>query len=55
VERARAIGKRYLRLDCDANRVKLRALYEAFGFRLHSFRQVQSYYVARYEYLLDRE
>ena len=55
VERARAIGKRYLRLDCDANRAKLRALYEAFGFRLHSFRNVQSYYVARYEYPLARE
>jgi len=54
VERARAMGKRYLRLDCDAERAKLRALYEQFGFRLHSFRQVTSYYVARYEYLLDR-
>ena len=53
VERARAMGKRYLRLDCDAERAKLRALYERFGFRLHSYRQVTSYYVARYEYLLD--
>jgi GNAT superfamily N-acetyltransferase len=47
--RARDLGKRYLRLDCDAERVKLRALYEAFGFRLHSYRQVGAYYVARYE------
>ena len=54
VERARAMGKRFLRLDCDAERVKLRGLYERCGFRLHSFRQVTSYYVARYEYLLDR-
>ena len=53
VERARAMGKRYLRLDCDAERAKLRALYERRGFRLHSYRQVTSYYVARYEYLLD--
>lgn len=53
VERARAMGKRYLRLDCDAERAKLRALYERFGFRLHSYRQVTSYYVARYEYPLD--
>jgi GNAT superfamily N-acetyltransferase len=53
VERARATGRRFLRLDCDAERVKLRALYERFGFRLHSYRQVMSYYVARYEYPLD--
>jgi GNAT superfamily N-acetyltransferase len=55
VERARAIGRRYLRLDCDAERMKLRTLYEAFGFRLHSFRHVRSYHVARYEYPLDGE
>lgn len=46
---ARALGKRYLRLDCDADRAKVRALYERFGFRLHSYRQVGAYYVARYE------
>lgn len=49
VDSAKAAGRRYLRLDCDANRPKLMAFYEAFGFRLHSFRQVSSYYVARYE------
>jgi GNAT superfamily N-acetyltransferase len=54
VDRARAMGKRYLRLDCDASRPKLRALYERFGFRIHSFRQVGAYYVARYEYPLER-
>jgi GNAT superfamily N-acetyltransferase len=52
VERAVALGKRYLRLDCDESRPKLRALYERFGFRVHSFRQVGPYYVARYEYAL---
>jgi GNAT superfamily N-acetyltransferase len=52
VEHARALGRRFLRLDCDADRPKLKALYERFGFRLHSYRQVQSYYVARYEYPL---
>ena len=46
---ARALGKRYLRLDCDADRTRLRAMYERAGFRLHSYRQVGSYYVARYE------
>jgi GNAT superfamily N-acetyltransferase len=54
IDRARTLGKRCLRLDCDAERTKLRALYERCGFRLHSYRQVTSYYVARYEYLLDR-
>jgi GNAT superfamily N-acetyltransferase len=52
VDQARALGKRHLRLDCDESRPKLRALYEGFGFQLHSFRQVGSYYVARYEYPL---
>jgi GNAT superfamily N-acetyltransferase len=49
VDRARTLGKRYLRLDCDADRPRLRAFYERFGFRLHSYRQVGSYYVSRYE------
>jgi GNAT superfamily N-acetyltransferase len=49
VDRARSLGKRYLRLDCDADRARLRALYERFGFRLHSYRQVGAYYVSRYE------
>ena len=53
VDRARSMGKRYLRLDCDASRVRLRALYETFGFRFHSFRQVGAYYVARYECPLE--
>jgi GNAT superfamily N-acetyltransferase len=53
VDRARTLGKRHLRLDCDESRPKLRALYERFGFQLHSFRQVGAYYVARYEYPLQ--
>jgi GNAT superfamily N-acetyltransferase len=51
--RARSMGKRYLRLDCDASRPKLRALYEGCGFQFHSFRQVGAYYVARYELPLN--
>ncbi len=54
VERAREEGRAALRLDCDADRAKLRALYEGFGFRLHSYRQVGPYYVSRYEYPLRR-
>lgn len=50
VEHSRELGKRYLRLDCAADRSRLRQLYEKFGFRHHSDRQVGPYYVARYEY-----
>lgn len=49
-ESARALNKRYLRLDCEATRPKLRAVYERFGFRHHSDRQVGPYFVSRYEY-----
>jgi GNAT superfamily N-acetyltransferase len=49
VGHARAKGRGLLRLDCDANRPKLRALYESCGFRFHSYREVGPYYVARYE------
>jgi GNAT superfamily N-acetyltransferase len=52
VSRARAMGKHYLRLDCDASRPKLRRLYEEFGFQFHSFREVGPYNVARYQYPL---
>jgi GNAT superfamily N-acetyltransferase len=55
VERAREEGREALRLDCDADRMKLRALYENFGFRLHSHRQVGRYYVSRYDYRLTSD
>lgn len=48
-DRARAVGRPFLRLDCEAARPKLRAMYERFGFRHHSDRQVGPYFVARYE------
>jgi GNAT superfamily N-acetyltransferase len=50
VERARTFGRDYLRLDCEASRPKLRAVYEKFGFIHHSDRQVGPYFVSRYEY-----
>lgn len=53
-DRAVSLGKHYLRLDCDAERTRLRAVYEHFGFTLHSYRQVGAYYVARYELRLSR-
>jgi len=49
VERARSLRRGYLRLDCEASRPKLRAVYERFGFVHHSDRQVGPYYVSRYE------
>lgn len=50
VNRSRQLGKRYLRLDCDADRRSLRSVYEKFGFRHHSDKQVRVYFIARYEY-----
>ncbi|HUD45692.1 MAG TPA: GNAT family N-acetyltransferase [Candidatus Baltobacteraceae bacterium] len=52
VERARGLECRYLRLDCEAARPRLRAVYEGFGFRHHSDRQVGPYFVSRYEYAI---
>jgi GNAT superfamily N-acetyltransferase len=50
VGRTRALGRPFLRLDCESNRPRLRAVYEAFGFTHHSDRQVGPYHVARYQY-----
>jgi GNAT superfamily N-acetyltransferase len=47
--RTRALGRRFLRLDCEASRPRLRAVYEKLGFRHHSDRQVGPYFVSRYE------
>ncbi|MCW1913889.1 GNAT family N-acetyltransferase [Luteolibacter sp. GHJ8] len=45
----RQAGRRYLRLDCEAARPRLRAAYERLGFQTHSERQVGPYFVARYQ------
>ena len=50
VERARSLGKDYLRLDCEASRPKLRDVYERFGFVHHSDRHIGPYFVSRYQY-----
>jgi GNAT superfamily N-acetyltransferase len=49
VERAASLGRRWLRLDCEVERVRLRAVYERFGFEHHSDRRVGPYRVARYQ------
>jgi GNAT superfamily N-acetyltransferase len=48
-DRARRLGKRYLRLDCEAQRPKLRAFYQAEGFRFHSETHVGPLFLARFE------
>lgn len=50
VDHTKALGRRYVRLDCDASRLKLRQVYERFGFQYHSDKRVGPYHVARYEY-----
>ena len=50
VRRTRELDRRYLRMDCVASRPRLRAIYERFGFRHHSDKEVGSYFVSRYEY-----
>jgi hypothetical protein len=50
ISRTHSIGRRYLRVDCEAFRYKLRAIYERIGFRFHSYKQVGPYSVVRYEY-----
>jgi GNAT superfamily N-acetyltransferase len=50
VGRTGSLGRHYLRLDCEASRLRLRAVYERFGFQHHSDRQVGPYFVSRYEY-----
>jgi GNAT superfamily N-acetyltransferase len=47
------LGRSYLRLDCAADRMALRAVYENFGFKFHSYQQVGSWYLARYEMALS--
>ena len=54
VNHAAALGRSYLRLDCEADRQELRAIYERFGFHLHSYRDVGPYHLSRYEYVLRR-
>jgi GNAT superfamily N-acetyltransferase len=53
VQRTHSLGRNYLRLDCEASRPKLRAIYERFGFVHHSDKQVGPYFVSRYEYRIS--
>ena len=46
---ARELGRDYLRLDCEADRPRLRAFYENLGFQYHSDCQVGPFHLARYQ------
>jgi len=48
-ERAKSLGRPFLRLDCEASRPRLRAFYERCGFRHHSDRQFGPLFLSRYE------
>ena len=48
-ERARALGKGWLRLDCDAHRPRLQAFYEGHGFTPVDVVRQEVYVSARYE------
>ena len=50
--RARREGCRYLRLDCESSRPRLRAIYKRCGFLYHSDYIACPYHVARYQLLL---
>jgi hypothetical protein len=49
VHQAKKDDRMYLRLDCEAGRSRLRAVYEGFGFLYHSDARVGPYHVARYQ------
>jgi ribosomal protein S18 acetylase RimI-like enzyme len=49
VERARERKRKYVRLDCAADRPALRGVYERFGFRLYDERDMGTFVVARYQ------
>jgi len=49
MEVAAVRGARFLRLDCESSRPRLRRFYERFGFAFHSYRTGRGVHVARYE------
>jgi len=49
LERARAAGSEFLRLDCRADIPRLRGLYEGFGFTFESERRVNGNLSARFQ------
>ncbi len=48
-DRARSLDRRYLRLDCEVGRPRLRAFYESHGLRHHSDVHAGPFHVSRFE------
>lgn len=53
--RTESLGRAHLRLDCVADRLGPRKVYEGFGFTLHSYVQRGTLSFARYELEITRE
>jgi len=53
VQRTKSIDRRFLRLDCEAARSRLKAVYERFGFRHHSDFQVGPHLRSRYQIVVS--
>jgi GNAT superfamily N-acetyltransferase len=49
LHRTKELGRSFLRLDCRADRPRLRSTYERFGFVLHSIVPIGEWLSARYE------
>jgi len=49
VRHCNELGRRYVRLDCAADRPSLRNIYERFGFTLHSERDMGRFMTTRYQ------
>jgi GNAT superfamily N-acetyltransferase len=54
IQKAKSMGFRFVRLDCASDRLRLRAVYEDFGFTHHSDKTVDSFHVARYEFEISK-
>jgi GNAT superfamily N-acetyltransferase len=54
VRLTREKGLRFLRLDCMAGRPRLAAVYESFGFRHHSDKQIGGQVFHRFEFDVER-
>jgi GNAT superfamily N-acetyltransferase len=53
LEKTRLLGRKYLRMDTEIQRLKLRQMYERYGFQHHSERNMGRFSVIRYQYLID--
>jgi GNAT superfamily N-acetyltransferase len=52
-EKTQRLGRKYLRMDTETPRFKLREMYERYGFQYHSERDMGRFSVIRYQYPID--